>query len=386
MKVYHFHNGAGGGVLSVIKNLLLYKQQDDIENHVIYTINKDLVEKFEILHLDGAASEQVFYYSPKWNFYYTCKQLAVLLPDEKTLIIAHDWMELGMASNLGLQNPVIQILHGDFDYYYELAKINSPVIDAFVCISSKMSGSLKNKLPNREDDIIYLNFPVQSVESKNRENDKLHLIYFVRDLKEERKQFSTIVEVARQLSDTPNDYYFTIAGGGMMAKEFFDLWPEGMKESVNFLGVQKNEEIITLLTGQDIFLLPSLAEGLPVSLVEAMKAGVVPLISNWDGAVDDLVSAGNTGYYCNKGDSVAYARRIKELNGDRSFLNKLSFNCMQRANIIFDPVENTKKFEILYGTVAAKRTRKKIPSKVYGSRLDHPLIPNFISSSIRKFK
>ena len=120
MKVYHFHNGSGGGVFSVIKNLLEFSQSPDIENHVIYTINKLNQPSYTIGNLKGAASEQIFYYSPKWNFFHTCKLLAKLLPDEKVIIVAHDWLELGLVSNLGLQNKVVMFLHGDYNYYYQL--------------------------------------------------------------------------------------------------------------------------------------------------------------------------------------------------------------------------------------------------------------------------
>ncbi|MEO6328706.1 MAG: hypothetical protein ABIO55_07235, partial [Ginsengibacter sp.] len=107
VSIYHFYNGSGGGVFSVIKNLLQYSRDRKIENHIIYTINKKLIPHFSVPQLSGATSEQIFYYSADWNFYYTCKQLSKLLPDNKAVLIAHDWLELGMVSNLGLQNPVV---------------------------------------------------------------------------------------------------------------------------------------------------------------------------------------------------------------------------------------------------------------------------------------
>ena len=51
MKVFHFYNGNGGGVLSVIRNLILYKQNTEIENHIIHVINKDLKPDYKIIEL-----------------------------------------------------------------------------------------------------------------------------------------------------------------------------------------------------------------------------------------------------------------------------------------------------------------------------------------------
>jgi glycosyltransferase involved in cell wall biosynthesis len=386
MRIYHFHNGTGGGVLSVIKNLLRFSRNKSIEQHIIHAVNSSIVPEYIIEPIEGTYSQQLYYYTGSNNFFYTCRQLAKLLPDDKAIILAHDWVEMGMASNLGLQNPLIQILHGDFDYYYDLAQKHSHVVDAYICISPKIFKSLKSKLPVRNDDIFYLNFPVQTIEAKNKSNNILQLIYYVRDLKENRKQFLTIVEIARQLSDVASDYFFTIAGGGMTEQEFYGLWPAAMKGRVNYLGLQANESMIAMLPSQDIFLLPSLAEGLPVSLVEAMKAGVVPLVTNWDGAVDELITPDTTGYYLKPGAALDYAACIKKLQANRHLLNQLSHNCIERASALFDPLRNVKKFEDLYEKVIEKKTKRKDAVKVYGSRLDQKWLPNIITKTARNFK
>lgn len=385
VRVYHFLAGNTGGVFSVVSNLLKYSASTLIENHVIYTINKEITPVFVPGQLEGAVTEKIFYYSPKWNFYFTCRQLASFIPDDKAILIAHDWLELGMAGNLGLQNPVVQVLHGDFDYYYDLSAKHGDTVDAFICISPKIFQSLNRKLSSRKDDIYYLNFPVPDVATSRKQHHSIHLIYYVRDLQDDRKQFSTIIEIARQLESREKKYFFTIAGGGTTHDDFFKIWPAEMKSQVNYVGVKTNQEIIAMLPGQDIFLLPSLSEGFPVSLVEAMKAGVVPLITDWDGAVDDLVSPGITGYYFKTGASAEYAACIKMLDENRILLQQLSGNCIQRANSLFNPVRNTKKFEDLFVKVSEERIRTKQPGKAYGSRLDEKWIPNWVTNTIRIF-
>lgn len=383
IKVYHFHNGAGGGVLSVIKNLLRFSANSFIENHVIYVVNKSTVPQFNIEPLQGAVSQQVHYYTAANNFFYTCRQLVKLIPDDKAIIVAHDWVELGMASNLGLQNPVVHVLHGDVDYYYELAQKHEPTTDAFICISPKIFELLKQKLPKRLDDIFYLNYPVPSVGCKTPQQDFLRLIYYVRDLKDNRKQFSTVIEISRLLSTSPANYFFTIAGGGITEEEFFEIWPGVMKNRVSFKGLKTNEEIVQLLPDQDVFLLPSLAEGFPVSLVEAMKAGLVPLVTKWDTAVDELIEQGITGYYFAAGDAPGYAFCIKSLQKSRQVLQELSDNCQKIATTLFDPVKNAKKFEVIFLGVSSGKQQKKHALKIYGSRLDENWIPNFITKTIR---
>ena len=166
LRIYHFHNGCGGGVLSVISNLLKFSNNPTIENHVIYTINKDEKPIYAINNLEGAFSEQVFYYSTQWNFYFTCRQLAKLLPDNKALVIAHDWLELGMMSQLGLQYPLVYFLHGDYDYYYQLAQKHESAIDQFICVAQNIEIKLLSLLPARKNNVYYLRFPVPGVINK----------------------------------------------------------------------------------------------------------------------------------------------------------------------------------------------------------------------------
>jgi len=307
LTVFHFHNGSGGGVLSVIQNLLKYSQSKEIENHVIYTINrdKDNVKDFIIPKLAGAATEQVFYYSPRWNFYFTCKQLAKLLPDKKALIIAHDWLELGMSSNIGLQNPVVFFLHGNYDYYYNLAKKHSNVIDNFICISKPIYHKLNNYLPGRKNAILQRYFPVPQIQSIAKENATLNIYYCVRNLEETGKRFLLLPQIDKLLQKAGITVSWTVIGRG---GEELNI-RQGLQSlrNLTYHSNLKNEEVLSLLAKQDVFVLPSQNEGLPVALVEAMKAGLVPLVSNWEGATEELIIEGESGFYIDWNDAEKYA-------------------------------------------------------------------------------
>ena len=383
IKIYHFHNGSGGGVLSVIKNLVKFSSNNKIENHVIHAVNKNLFPEFKIEAMEGAVTQQVYFYSPNNNFYFTCRQLAKLLPDDKALMIAHDWMELGMVHNLGLQNKVVHILHGNYEYYHSLAIKHQKVIDAFVCISPIIFNNLKFKISHDLDKIFYLNFPVANLQIKNKKNDRFNIFYAAGNLKDENKQFKTVLNVAKAVCKMLPDVFFTIAGSGFTETEFYELWPSDLRKNVIYKGLIENEKLLNILPEQDVFLLPSILEGFPVSLIEAMKAGVVPLVTDWDGAVDELITSGVTGYYFKIGAVNDYIECIKRLHANKVLLNTISSNAIEKANALFNPCVNTTKFEDLFISVFHKKTDKKYAVKVYGSRLDHQHIPNAITSFIR---
>ena len=145
-----------------------------------------------------------------------------------------------------------------------------------------------------------------------------------------------------------------------------------------------NEDLIFLLNKMNVFLLPSQNEGLPVALVEAMKAGLVPLTTNWNNATIELLIDGENGYHIELDNALAYAEKIKFLDNNRNILNEFSKKASQKANELFDPFINTRLIEDVYINVSEGTTKNKKPLKVYGSRLDCPLIPNFITSIIRQ--
>lgn len=382
IKVVHFHNGSGGGVLSVIKNLMKYSTNESIENHVIYTINKDIVADYKMPVLEGVIKQQVFYYSAKWNFYYTCKQLAKLLPDAQSILVAHDWLELGMMSNLGLQNPVVQIVHGNYDYYFNLAQKNAAVVDQFICISPAIFKNLIRKLPKRENTINYCRFPVPQIRAVKKENQVLRVFYCVRRLEDDNKQFYLLPKINAILKEKNIVVDWTIIGKGIEKEEIEKLMDQKMHITV--LPFLTNEEVIKKLTEQDVFILPSLKEGFPVALVEAMKAGLVPLVTNWDGATEELILHGKTGFYCAPGNAIAYAEAIELLNDDREMLKNMSKAGLVKANKLFDPVINTKGIEELVLDFVEKGLNQKKAVKVYGSRMDQEWIPNFITYLIRR--
>jgi glycosyltransferase involved in cell wall biosynthesis len=383
-QVYHFYNGCGGGVFSVIKNILRYAANPMIEHHVIYTINRDQHKAYEMEPIEGATSMQLFNYSANWNFYYTSKQLVKLLPNSKVVVVAHDWLELGMVSQLGLQNPVVSFLHGDFDYYYKLATLHQQSVDAFICISPVIQTKLLSILPSKHSAIFYKRFPIPDITYTAKENQFLHAIYCVRDLTEERKQFELIPIINRLLLQRGIVVKWTIAGRGLSKEAFQEIWGEDENNNVDFLGGVSNQDILQLLQFQDLFLLPSLQEGLPVALVEAMKAGVIPLITNWNGATAEFVIDAETGFYCPVKDAEAYVQIITKLHQNRMLMSSIAKKAINKANTLFNPVNNALGIESALVQVALSKRTLKIPVRTYGSRLDQPWIPNALTFAIRK--
>jgi glycosyltransferase involved in cell wall biosynthesis len=377
VKIVHFHNGTGGGVLSVIRNLLSHKQRQDLEYYVIYIINRDKVATYNILGLEHAYSEQVFYYSVDWNFYYTCRQLAKLLPSDDALLVAHDWLELGMISHLGLNNPTLMILHGDYDYYYNLAVKHANNLDIFICVALNIAEELKKKLTDRIEDIYYRPFPVREPIQKTLFSGVKRLLFIGRCEKEKGYNFLPIIE--QNLRRNNCELEWTIVGQG----NGFENVKWKHETRITFLGEVANDEVLKILHMYDVILLPSLAEGMPVAIIEAMKAGVIPIVNDISGGIQELIENNITGYKIVNNNPEEYAVIILTLFNSPDFVKKLGINCINRASEWFNPIKNTIQYELLYQK-ATLQNRKKIKHKIFGSRLDKPWLPNELVYQIRK--
>lgn len=76
------------------------------------------------------------------------------------------------------------------------------------------------------------------------------------------------------------------------------------------------------LKGFTIFLFPSVKEGLPYALMEAMAAGL-PIIASQTGGIPDLIENGKSGILINAKDSAALAKEMERLMLNREFCQTL---------------------------------------------------------------
>lgn len=99
-----------------------------------------------------------------------------------------------------------------------------------------------------------------------------------------------------------------IVGDGRMRDELKDFAGGlGLADHVHFLGYRKDVE--RLLRAMDVFVLASIAEGMPGALLEAMAAGV-PCISTAVGGVPDVLESGRFGTLVEAGDENALAKAM----------------------------------------------------------------------------
>jgi glycosyltransferase involved in cell wall biosynthesis len=118
------------------------------------------------------------------------------------------------------------------------------------------------------------------------------------------------------LAHTPSldRVHLVVAGDGDLRETLRDCAAAlGISSRVHFVGVRR--DVGNLLHAIDVFVLPSLWEGLPLALVLAMGAGV-PVVSTRVGGVPEIVEDGRTGLLVPPGDAAALGDAVARLIGD----------------------------------------------------------------------
>jgi glycosyltransferase involved in cell wall biosynthesis len=106
------------------------------------------------------------------------------------------------------------------------------------------------------------------------------------------------------------NYKLLILGTGPNEDKLKNLTEElKVEDKVLFLGEIDNKEIPKYLKISDIFIRPSLSEGLGNSFLEAMAAGV-PVIGTPVGGILDFLKDGRTGLFCEPNNPKSIAEKI----------------------------------------------------------------------------
>jgi colanic acid/amylovoran biosynthesis glycosyltransferase len=117
----------------------------------------------------------------------------------------------------------------------------------------------------------------------------------------------------RSLISLKNDghrFHLTLLGDGPERTALeMEVKENGLTEMVHFAGFASQETVRDTLQNSDVFILPSFAEGVPVSLMEAMACGV-PVIGTNVGGVTELIEHGVSGMVVAPSDDVALQNAI----------------------------------------------------------------------------
>ncbi len=370
-----------GGVMSLTAHLLEARRPDAFRHVAVLTHNSLSVDERFGATLNADAQTVVEYALPIENLHAVLNRLRRAIPRGEGVLVSNDLLELALASAFDCQRAVIQILHGDDDYYYDLAARHETVIDAFVAIGRTIERKLKTRLPHRSADIYFLPYGLPDPPRRRTHGPGPLRLLFAGRYEHGQKGVLDLPLIDRALVERGVDVSWTMIGAGPDERKLRDAW---RSPRVDFLGRKTRAEVLDIASSHDVFVLPTRYEGVSVALLEAMSVGLVPVVSNVESGVADMLSDGRTALLPPVGDIGAFADAITALDRNRLLLESISDAAWKHVALHHDAHTCTDAYQALFARY--RELRRPRPASVvlpYQTRLDRPWLPNIAVRTVR---
>lgn len=177
--------------------------------------------------------------------------------------------------------------------YQWLRRLISPFIHRFVSVSNDLHRWLQDTvaIPSHKTQLIYNGANTERFTPKLKVHSDLVFIHVARLAK--IKDQTTLLHAAALLANNQaTGWTLQIVGDGPEATTLQALHEQLHLPQVQFLG--NRTDIAELLQSADCFVLSSIAEGIPMTILEAMSSGL-PIIATDVGGVPEIVNT-NYGY------------------------------------------------------------------------------------------
>ncbi len=166
-----------------------------------------------------------------------------------------------------------------------------------------------------------------------------------------------VIEACGLLKDKLKDFFILLVGDVTelsYMKECKEKAAElGLEDRLIFAGYQ--DKVSRILNETDLFVLPSLFEAFPLSVIEAMGAGR-PVIATDVGGCREALEDQVSGFIVPAGNSEALADRIYDLGTDSELRFKVGEAAMIRAEKMFSIQQNVHRTQQVYIELLKERS------------------------------
>ena len=163
-----------------------------------------------------------------------------------------------------------------------------------------------------------------------------------------------LIDALAQLVDAHPTLHLAISGRGELHDAIVSRARERhLERRVHLLGFRS--DIAAILAAADIFVLPSLSEGLPLALLEAMFAGC-PIVASDVGEVRVALAQGTAGVVVEPGNPGALASALDRLLRNPQEARHFGDRAAARARAEYDLSRMVHRYAGLYEAALARPT------------------------------
>jgi len=164
-----------------------------------------------------------------------------------------------------------------------------------------------------------------------------------------QKNLPDFIKTANEISKNNKNFKFVIVGDGTLRNEFEKLITDyNISQNIFLIGWRR--DISNILHSSDFFVMTSLWEGLPISTIEALSCGLVPIVNDVDGQ-REIIKDGYNGFLIKPHDIKSIEEKILLLAKNSELKNKMSENARKSIDYTFSTDHMIKQHEQLYLTL-----------------------------------
>lgn len=226
-------------------------------------------------------------------------------------------------------------------------RLASALSDGIVCVSEATADVARRveRVPRRKLRVIRNGIDLAAFPARPQPGGAAAPAIHVARLQRIKDQ-PTLLKAVRLVADAEPGFRLDIVGDGPDRAALQALTKElGLTGHVRFLG--ERADVSALLSSASLFILSSLSEGVPLTLLEAMATGLPAVVTDVGGN-REIVVPGETGLLVPPGNPAALAEAIRTLWTDPDQARRLGAAGRRRAEKEFDMRRVAARYESLY--------------------------------------
>jgi len=223
----------------------------------------------------------------------------------------------GVMAQRGLMLNILQEL-----YLYSIAKSIFNKASAVMCLTDNDAAEIARIAGNNSNIIVVPNGVDTEFLKPTSLKDPDMITWVGRFVPE--KGLIYLLRAMRRVIDKYEDARLFLIGDGPLKAELMNSADKlGLRDNVNFVGSVCREEVARLLSKSEIFVFPSLKEGMPMALLEAMASRNAVVASDIPG-INDVIANDYNGMLVSPSNSDELASAIMMLLFNRKLRERLA--------------------------------------------------------------
>lgn len=195
-------------------------------------------------------------------------------------------------------------------------KLSYLLSDKTILLSSRFIDIYKKDLNIDGKKLTYINNPISFDNATVDYTKKEKTVLIVARLYEAQKKISIALDIWKEIEPQNSDWKLIIVGDGEDRKYYEEYCRKNNIQNVKFTG---RTNPLPYYLKASIFMMTSKNEGWPLTLLEAMQTGVVPIVMDSFAALHDIIQDESNGFIVKYNDKKEFADRLTLLINNQNY-------------------------------------------------------------------